>query len=188
MAVAGLSVQGAALADVIHDESIDGDLSSDNLNPTFLNAAFENNEVIGSTIPTPIDRDFFTITVDPGFELTAILFQLYDTTEDQSFFAVQEGSQVSDLNDPSMLLGTALIGGNPGNQQGDDVLDDLGNAFLGGTGFTGPLGEGTYTFWFQETAANVNYEFNFVVNQIPEPGSLALLGAGAVGLVLRRRR
>lgn len=175
--------------DIVHDEDIDGDLSNDNLSPTVLVLGAGSNEILASSTFDPLDRDFWTVTIDPGFELSAIILQLYDTIELQSFFAVEAGSQVTSLNDPSSLLGNAVIGFNVGAQQGDDVLDDLGNAVFGGTGFTGPLGPGTYTFWYQENNNDTNYEFDFIVSaQVPEPSSIAVCAILALGPGIRRRR
>ena len=192
MAILGLCFVPASsvLGDIVHDESVNGDLSGDNLAPTILNADFVNNEIFGSTTFDPLDRDFFTITVDPGFQLSQIVLQLYDTIEDQSFMAVEAGNVVSSTVNTANLLGSALIGASAGAQQGDNILDDLGNAGLGGAGFVGPLGAGTYSFWYQETGADTNYQFNFVIEavNVPEPSTCTLLLGGVCGMALRRRR
>jgi hypothetical protein len=187
--LATLMLATPGFADIVHDEAVDGDLSNNNLAPQVL--AFNNgsNEIHGSSTFDPLDRDFWTITIDPGFQLTSIELQLYDSIQDQSWMAVELGSQITSLTDPANLLGSALIGFDPGAQQGDNVLDDLGNAVFGGAGFTGALGPGTYTFWFQETGADINYEFNFVISAaVPEPSSLPLMMALACGAFVRSRR
>ena len=81
---------------------------------------------------------------------------------------------------------------------GTDILDNIGVPMAGSTGFTGPLGPGTYAFWLQEASPGspVHYGFNFVVGEfigespVPEPATWAmmLLGFGAVGYAMRRRR
>ena len=166
------------------DESVDGDLSNDHLNPTFVTLFPDNSKIIASTTFTPLDRDFLTITVPDGMVLDQIIWGLFDTTEDLSFFAVAEGNQITSIDDASVLLGTALISE---SHVTTNILDDLGNAELGGTGFTGPLGPGDYTFWFQENAADVNYGYTFVL-AIPEP-SLGIVPAvfGLCALSRRRR-
>ena len=176
-------------ADVAHDESVSGDLSDDGLNPTPLTFIVGENDVIGSTTNVPLDRDVWTISIASGQQLDSITLLNYDTTEDASFFAVEAGSQITTFANSGSLLGNSLIGSAVGAQQGDDVLDDLGNAQFGGTGFSGPLGPGQYTFWFQETAATTNYSFRFNVSSaVPEPASASLIALGISFVVLRRQR
>lgn len=175
-------------AQIIHNEAVDGDLSDDNLAPTFLAVSAGSNTVTGSTTGNPnLDRDIFTIEVAAGFELAAVILTTYDTTEDQSFFAVEAGNQITATFSPDALLGSALVGAEIGGSQGDDVLDDLGFAIFGGSGFTGTLGPGAYTFWFQETAAPVNYAFTFVIRVVPTPGVAATLGLAGLFAARRRR-
>lgn len=60
---------------------------------------------------------------------------------------------------------------------GSDLLARLGLAQTGGSGFTPPLGPGTYTFLIQQTGPPLTgFTLAFVV--VPEPSSAALLGAG----------
>ncbi len=185
----GFLIASTVSADVIHDESSDGDLSDNNLDPTALLFDVGSNQIIGSTTFDPLDRDFWTFEIGANQQLDSILLQTYDTTEDQSFFAVGLGPQIASTSDASGLLGSSLIGSATGRQLGDDVLDDLGDATLGGSGFTGPLGPGQYTFWFQETAADTNYAFEFNISSaVPEPTSVVFLGWGGALLLLRRRR
>ena len=182
--VLAICVVASASADVIYDESVDGPLSNDNLNPTVLTLNTPGvGKVLASTQFSPLAADFMTITVPNGFFLDEIIWGLYDTTEDQSFFAVEAGTQITDTTNPDFLLGTALIGA---GDVATNVLDDLGQANLGGSGFSGPLGPGDYTFWFQENAADVNYGFTFVV-KVPEPTSTVLLIGLGLGLVRRKR-
>lgn len=165
-------------AAVIHSESISGDLSGDNLAPTLLMLAEGSNVVTGSTTASPIDRDFFTFTVAAGLELAAVVLDVYDTNDDQGFFAVAEGSQITALFSPAVLLGNALIGMAPGAMEGDDVLDNLGAAVFGGAGFVGALGAGTYTFWIQETQGSVPeyaLDFQLRASAVPLPSPLFLL-------------
>lgn len=178
-------VGGPAGADVIWDEAVDGDLSSDNLNPTLLAFAPGSNVVFGDTSPNPdLDPDYFTMVIPVGYELSSIIFEEYVSMDNQAFFAVEVGGQISDTGSPVALLAAALIGGAEGSMQGEELLDDLQNANIWG-GFTGNLGAGTYTFWYQETSSATEYGFDFVITQVPAPAS-AMLAVG--GLLLARRR
>ncbi len=172
-------------ADVIWDEAVDGDLSSDNFNPTFLVVAPGSNIVFGDTSPNPnLDPDYFSILIPAGYELSSLIFERYISGDDQAFFAVEVGPQITDIGNPSGLLSATLIGALPGTMQGDELLDDLQNPDVFG-GFTGNLGAGLYTFWFQETATTTEYGFDFILTPIPAPASVSL---AAGGLLLARRR
>lgn len=175
------------VADVVHDESVDGDLSDNGADPTALVFSVGANEVRGSTTNSPLDRDLWTFTIASDQELESVFLRNYDTTEDASFFAVESGGQITTFSSSSSLLGSNLVGGAVGAQEGDDVLDDLGAAAFGGSGFAGALGPGQYSFWFQETAANTNYTFEFNVTAVPEPGSFAVLALGLPFFIRRRR-
>jgi hypothetical protein len=58
----------------------------------------------------------------------------------------------------------------------------------GATGFTPPLGAGTYTFLIQQLGASTSYEFDAKV--VPEPESVYLLAGGLLALapMARKRR
>jgi len=180
---------------IIWDEfTAQGDLSGVNTSPTPLTLSGGSNIVRGFTTNSPLDRDFFTVGVGPGQFLDSITLNAFSpAVSSSSFFAVQSGSQVTSISSSTALLGSALVST---SLVGTDVLDNLGVATLPGfgkqgIGFTGPLGPGTYTFWFQETNTNINnYEFNLNVSPIPEPGSLMLLTVGLIvsGKVFGRKR
>jgi len=179
---------GSASADLMWDEAIDGDLSDDYLNPTQIFTKGVNNHVIFTTA-TGDDREYFTFTIDAGYQLSALILDGFATDPDTNlaFLGVAEGSVFPtgpDAPDVTTLLGYGLIGL---SDVGNDILQLIG---LGGgaQGFSGPLGPGTYTWWAQETAPSVDdWDLNFVVTEIPAPGAFALLGiAGLAGS--RRRR
>lgn len=178
-----------AQGDVVWDESIQGDLSGDSLAPTVFVFAEGSNDVIGATVASPLDRDFWTMEILDGYRLESIVLSDYDVSgSSQSFFAVAEGTQISSLFDPSILLGNTLVGETTGRSEGDNVLDDLGEAFYGGTGFSGSLGPGQYTFWYQETGGETGYGFEFNVASVPEPGGGGLLCIGLLVLLFNSRR
>lgn len=92
-------------------------------------------------------------------------------------------------------LGATTIGGEPGKQVGDNLLDDLGRANpIRGFSFVGfPNGiltAGDYTFWIQETRNGIEeYQLDFVVSQIPEPSTILGLGVAlGGGLLFNRKR
>jgi hypothetical protein len=207
----GLTIAAAILmlsgvtspAATIWDESVNGDLSNNNLVPTVLpGLSVGANDVIGTITGSnrvPTDPDFFTITIPVGFKLDAITLKAFSFTNNigtGSFLAVQAGTQITSTTDGSALLGTALAG-SPSAPLGSDLLAALSaNSLVGGVShFTPPLQAGTDTFWFQEGAgpnvsAVVNYDFAFQLSAVPEPASLVLmsLGLAAVAGVAWRRR
>ncbi len=175
-----------ANAATIYSEANDGELSDDNLAPTVIPlAGLGSNIVEGSTTNTPLDRDFWSLTIEQGQALSAITLESYLNTDDmgasQSFFAISNGSQINSIMDDSDLLGSALI---DATDIGQSVLDDLGEAspggLPGGTGFVGSLGPGTYTFWAQETAGDTTYELNFQITAVPESQPLTIVGTGLI--------
>lgn len=186
-----LSNPAAVFADVLYNESISGDLSDNNLAPTSLGPVIVGiNDVIGSTVSVPIDLDFWTIQIPSNHVLASIVLLDYQNNgSPPSFFALAAGNQIPVLNDPAVLLGATLVGVGPGRSVGDDVLDDLAaRTDIGGSPqFSGPLGAGTCTFWYQETNGDTNWAFSFNVSAIPEPaaGSFAILMS--LGLCFRRR-
>jgi hypothetical protein len=185
-ACAALAIAPASLAQVAWDEAIDGDLSDNELAPTDLAQFSEGSNIVsGSSVPDPdLDRDFFTFEIPAGLELDRIVLLQYDTTQTQSFIALENEAFFSQLQDPFQWLGATLFGDpNLGNGVGDDILDDLGMPLFGGEGFSGNLGPGVYTIWYQETAAPVDYSFDFVL--IPAPGAMLF---GVAGLAALRRR
>lgn len=173
-----------SLGVVIHNESIHGDLSGTFGTPTPLNLTLGENIIIaqmgnnggtGATLAGR-DADYFTVTLDPSETLVSITvdsFTFGPNNPGVSFagyiaaaaFAGQEGGDID---------GSAFFNAASGN-----ILDDF-------TDGSAPLGQGTYSFWFQETSNNVvNYQLTF--NVVPEPSS-ALLTAGGICLCLASRR
>ena len=181
-----------------YNESIHGDFSSSGLAPTTLDFQLGNNWIEGFTgldSAGAIDRDYFTFTLASGQALSFI--QVLEGTRSigLSFIGVQEGDQVT--VSPSGPDATGLLGWYhySSGDVGSDILDNIGVAAAGSSGFNAPLGPGTYTFWIQEASPGdlAHYGFNFFVTEaagVPEPGTWAmmLLGFGAAGFALRRSR
>jgi len=173
-----------SLGAVIHNESIHGDLSGIFGTPTLLNLTLGENTIIaqmgnnggtGATLAGR-DADYFTVTLEPNETLVSITvdaFTFGPNNPGVSFAgyiaaAAFAGQEEEDIG------GSAFFNASSGN-----ILDDF-------TGGSTPLGQGTYSFWFQETSNNVvNYQLTF--NVIPEPSS-ALLTAGGILFCLVSRR
>ncbi len=175
---------GPAYGSIIHDEGVDGDLSDDRLDPTDLVLAEGTNSLIATSVSG--DREYYTLTVPAGLQLSAVVMFSYSGLDETAFIAVQAGTSLTEPptgTDPENLLGWTHFGPGAGNV-GDDILDDMGLAEPA-IGFSPPLASGDYTFWSQQTGVNAaTYQFDFVVT--PEPATLMLLGL--VGVAFRRRR
>ena len=176
----------SAQAGVMWDESIDGDLSGDYLNPTVLTPTDVNNQVLFSSVSA--DREYFTLTIDAGQQLAAIIVDGWTSVDDVSFLAIGAGNvfptpPTSPGPDPTVMMGYLHFGA---PDLGLDILQAIGTG-PGSQGFSGPLGPGEYTFWAQETGPNAAAaNLNFVIT--PEPSTALLLGGGLMGLATRRRR
>lgn len=186
---ATLFVGSVAHAGVLWNETVQGDLSSDWLAPTVGTLVrSEDGENILSGIcgddGTGIDRDYITVTIPDGAQLTSIILQDYFSTDFNMFMGVVAGTTVVNPDDATdqSVLGYALFGP---FDIGNDLMDDLAVAHYPGGGFVAPVGPGTYTFWIQQTGEPTVYQMNFVV--VPGPGAIAL-GAMSWLLAVRRRR
>jgi hypothetical protein len=177
-----LCMPTASWAAFVYDESVDGDLSNDGLNPTVLTAGSGANSLSGSTIAG--DLDYFTFNVADGLTLDSIILVEFNTSDDLAFMAVLSGPVFDvppDITDPSPLLGWVHISE---FLVGTDILDDLGNG-SGAIGFTPPLPSGDYSFWIQQTGdEQVDYSLQFNVSgaAVPVPAALYLFGSGLLTL------
>ena len=199
-----LQLQGASSISLIFDESVDGEASSDPLNPTDLGTlALGENGISGfvtssdgaggSSTALPTTRDFFTFNIAENQILTGIFVSALSGTDaagaasnDRGFFILDEGATslipVTE-NSASFLTGNFISATTP---VGTNLLA-LGNA-TAGPGVTLPLGAGDFVFEIQQTGSEtLNFTLGIQVEAVPEPSSALLLGLGSL-LGLRRRR
>jgi len=172
-------------ADVIHDESLHGDLSDDRFTPTAYILSPGANSLLATS--SQGDREFVALTIPAGFTLSAIIQVSYVGADEVAFAAVQAGAQMT--VDPDAFSAEGLLGwthfGPFAFPDGSDILLAMGEGF-GADGFTPPLPAGTYTFWLQQAGPSLtNYQLDFIV--VPAPGAGALLAA-ALFAARRRRR
>ena len=213
---------------VIYDEDVSGDLSNDPANPSFSNVLYYKTLGVGTNVISGqaknaldvlADPEYWTLIVAPQTALTAIRITEYDISSyvdpgEGGFFGVTQGTEITANNaDTGNLIGGAIVGIIPGVAVGDDILPELGAGLEFGpfsiAGFGSQLGEGTYSFWFQDGNATpdtppeahppgpndandfVDYTFEFDVVQIPEPSTATyLISFALLGLMphWRRRR
>ena len=175
LAIVALATAGtAASAQVVWDETVDGNLSNDPANPTLLNFGVGTNIVRGSTLgaatPPSDGFDAFGFTIESGWSLEAIILSAYSpATGGTSGFNFSSGAP---LPGGTLIFGPGVGGANVG----EDFLV---------TQSVGTLGAGNYFMEIREFGGPIAvWELSFVV--VPAPSAMALLGLG--GLVATRRR
>lgn len=188
------------------NEINDGDLSGDGNAPTSIFTLGNGSNLIEGTISgsdgTATDIDIWNFTIAAGYYLSGINLVSYSDNgfgaplgTISSFMAIDDALTIN-TGDPSQHLSNGLW-----NEQSPDggatTFTDLkailesGPAF-GGTGFSGPLPAGNYTFWVQESASSgvtldISYCIDFIVTPVPEPGGAVLLGLAGLAFMIRRR-
>ncbi len=185
--VATLALAATSHAGVLWNETNQGDLSNDWLTPTVatLVASEDGENILSGTSGddgTGIDRDYITVTIPAGAQLTGIILQDYFSPDFNMFMGVVAGTTVvnpEEATDQS-VLGYALFGP---SDLGNDLMEELAVPRYPGGGFIAPVGPGTYTFWIQQTGEPTIYQMNFVV--VPAPGAMVM---AAMGLVVARAR
>jgi hypothetical protein len=185
----------AARAAVVWNESVNGNLSSDQTHPTSLSVTAGTNSLVG-TIGAGNMQDWLTITIPQGEQLSSLILAAFQSTDKQGFMGVQAGTSfVGNSQTATPYLGyvhygtSATNGSIPAtNLVGQDLLPLMGNTTLaaGSQGFTPPLGPGSYTFLIQQSGASTSYQFDFNISPVPEPASIVLILSAAAKLLTMR--
>ncbi len=155
-----------------YDEAEAGDLSSDPAAPTPLQLRLGDNTVSGTVTTTaPADtRDFFTFTIPEGLHLAALVLTSYrdvpaGTPGNRGFHALGTGATSAV---PSAATAASFLGGDhvDGSAEGTDLLLALADGAPAGSGFTVPLGPGTYSYVIQQTGPQVSaYTLTFAIRR-----------------------
>ena len=157
-----------AHAAVVHDESGDGDLSSNPAAPTGLVFSVGGNTVTGTVsnlAANPGERDYITFTIPAGRKLVSLNLLAY-SPDNLSFAAFNAGatsyipSAGTDLN---FLAGIHPDAGDVGS----DLLPLFVSSAVTTNSLPAPeLGPGTYCFLIQQTNPVIqSYSLEFVVEE-----------------------
>ncbi|MFM9835629.1 MAG: PEP-CTERM sorting domain-containing protein [Methylophilaceae bacterium] len=185
-----------------YDEAINGDLSNDRLNPSFLaltdspvgaNGLSGNNIISGriGAVNGVVDRDYLHIIVPTGYVWSELRLGNQTTVGGNgSFIGLAAGSTIPippNAINASGLLGYKVYGA---ADLSNNILNAMAVSGNGSSGFNSPLGAGDYTLWIQELATgNFNYRFNLIITAVPEANTYIMLLVGLVltGFAARRK-
>jgi hypothetical protein len=208
-AVITAAATSVAQADVIYNDTIDGDLSNDYLNPTSVSlTAGTSSVIVHSSIDElgNLDLDFLHIALPAGGALEHIILASHTGDSGTSFMGLQSGAAFTfdpdqNTGDPFLCLDLCLGWAHFGPNEAFNGLGIGGDLMVGADEFTGlddsvppgfdpPLTDPDYTFWLQENSSNATYQLDFVVSPEPSTGVLVLVGVmiGAFGRARRRLR
>jgi hypothetical protein len=174
-------------ADVVWNEAVDGDLSSNPATPTFVGFNVGANTIIGSlSEPDGDEQDFLTFTLGPNQFLTGLTLDAF-SPEGVSFQGINSGTTSfnPEFATAGNFLGLEFV---THEMLGTDMLPLLAAGGYGSIGFTIPLGPGNYSYVIQELTPGEfrNYQITFHV--IPEPSSVGLFCLAGLLLSTRRGR
>ena len=180
---------------VIYNEGVSGDLSNSGLTPTVVTVASGSNQVFGTTGTgnAGVDRDYFTFTVPAGSQLSSITLLPGTTVGGAfSFIGVEAGNQVTLPTNAAVANGLLGWDHYSAAEINTNILATMAVPANGSSGFTPPLGAGSYAFWVQDfNAGPLAYGFDFNVTAaaaVPEPGTgwIFLAGLAFVGVMGRK--
>ncbi|MEO5618930.1 MAG: hypothetical protein ABIS67_14270 [Candidatus Eisenbacteria bacterium] len=174
-----IALAAPAGAAVVHDEAVNGDLSSLAASPTALVFLPGGNTVIGTvrySNNVAGDRDFITFTIAPGNVLIALNLLAYAPSF-TSFAAFNAGatSYVPGIaTDPNFLAGIHITGG----LVGSNLMPEFDTNAVTSNSLAAPqLDPGTYSFVIQQTGTALqSYSLEFVVDG-PVPSQSPSWGA-----------
>jgi len=157
-----------ARAAVVWNEAVAGDLSSDPLAPTVVGFSSGANVVSGSLSQPGGDlRDFLTFTLGPDQFLTGLVLDAL-VADGAGFQGINSGSTsfVPDVDTAGNFLGLEFV---DGTSVATDMLPALASGLFGSTGFSVPLGPGTYTYVIQEVTPGQASAYQLSFQVVPEP-------------------
>lgn len=149
-----------------HDESVNGDLSTDPATPTALPLSVGSNVVVGTTGNTTgaIDRDYLTFTLAPGQVLVAL--NLIAFAPNNLAFASFNAGTTSFV--PSVATAANFLAGiHPdASMVGTNLMPVFVSSSVTGNSLPTPdLGPGDYCFLIQQTSPiTTSYTLEFVVS------------------------
>lgn len=145
-----------------YHEDLSGDLSSNNTSPTSLNFVVGQNTITANQSVS--DVDYFTFTVPVNSELSQIVLDDYQSSDDAGFIGIVNGSSFptdAANTNASDLLGGLVYGL---SNRGNNILSNIG-ALNGAQGFTGSLPAGSYSVWLNQTGADSEVYLNFIITK-----------------------
>jgi hypothetical protein len=175
-----------ARAGVVWNEALAGDLSSDPLAPTVIGFSSGANVVSGSLSQPGGDlRDFLTFTLGPGQFLTGLVLDAL-VADGAGFQGINSGSAsfVPDADTAANFLGLEFV---DGTLVGADMLPALASGLFGSTGFSVPLGPGTYTYVIQEVTPGQASAYQLSFQVVPEPRVAGCLCLPVIASIVCRR-
>lgn len=157
---------------VVYNEEVDGNLSNDNQVPTIVELAAGDNRVISSQAGTVDQANFFSFQIPEGYELSQLIVDSYEGSDDIGFIGIDEGNIITGLpanNAPASLIGGLSYGT---ANVGTDILPAMGDlsnpaaGFVSNFGFTPPLASGSYAVWLNQTGGMSATVLNFVLTEV----------------------